>query len=204
MLAVPSNMQHPLGEQYATFVAYIAGSNPWSVAMLGTLGCLPRLYRAQDAVFLLVDYEQMSASEQLHHRLSGLPALKMYCKVCKRCSVHDPVPWSWCGARKYKLMLGMSVQGRKYILEGRQSWRQLVAFAAAHVRQIPSQESYGHASLACRSAGVTEQCGAQGVLSVANGSTASALLESPDEDMRRCGQLFSEVRGRCCTRMLSH
>ena len=82
MLAVPGDTHPALSEQYATFVAYTASSNPWSAAMVPTLGCLPRLYRAQDAVFLLVDYERMSVSEQLHHRLSGLPALKMYCKVC--------------------------------------------------------------------------------------------------------------------------
>ena len=62
-------------------VAYVAGSNPWSHATQRTLGCLPQLLRAEDVLFLLVDYEAMSYSEQLHHRLNGLPAFKLYSKV---------------------------------------------------------------------------------------------------------------------------
>jgi hypothetical protein len=81
VLALPSDMQPPWGEQHATFVAYVARSNPWSRTMLPTLACLPSLFRPQDAVFLLVDHEAMSVSEQLHHRLSGLPAFKIYHKV---------------------------------------------------------------------------------------------------------------------------
>ena len=81
----PSDLREVDSVPHATVVAYVAGSNPWSHATQRTLGCLPQLLRPEDVLFLLVDYEAMSHSEQLHHRLNGLPAFKLYSQVLVEC-----------------------------------------------------------------------------------------------------------------------
>ena len=94
-------------------------------------------------LFLLVDYEAMSYSEQLHHRLNGLPAFKLFSKVlgvcCAACisdtgSVHQRQCWTMTPG------FGCVHQGKRFILEGHQSMAALAAFISTHVRPPPFAE----------------------------------------------------------------
>lgn len=45
------------------------------------LSCLPRFFRREDLVFMEVLFEDMTYTEQMHHRLGALPAFKAYAAV---------------------------------------------------------------------------------------------------------------------------
>lgn len=45
------------------------------------LSCLPHFFRREDCIFLEVTFEDMTYTEQMHHRLGALPAFKIYTMV---------------------------------------------------------------------------------------------------------------------------
>lgn len=65
----------------AVFVSYLSKTNPWSQSMREVLSCLPRFFRRGDCIFLEVMFEDMTYTEQMHHRLGALPAFKIYTRV---------------------------------------------------------------------------------------------------------------------------
>ncbi len=65
----------------AVLLAYVSKTNPWSLSISSLLSCLPRLFRGEDCIFLRVFVEDMTYTEQMHHRLSSVPAFKLYAKV---------------------------------------------------------------------------------------------------------------------------
>lgn len=88
-----TRFSQPLRETaLAVFVAYLSESNPWSLSMRELLSCLPHFFRREDCVFLKVTFEEMTYTEQMHHRLGALPAFKIYTTV--RCLKHSYIPWS--------------------------------------------------------------------------------------------------------------
>ncbi|BDA45101.1 hypothetical protein COCOBI_06-5810 [Coccomyxa sp. Obi] len=91
----------------AAFVAYLSKTNPWSLSMRELLSCLPRFFRREDLVFLEVSFEDMTYTEQMHHRLGALPAFKVY------------------------------TAGRRYTMEGQQSFAALVSFISTKTGAKP-------------------------------------------------------------------
>ena len=82
MVATTRPQQHSV-EAFppAVLVAYVSRSNPWSLSLRNLLCCVPRFFREEDCIFLRVFVEDMTFTEQMHHRLSSVPAMKLYTKV---------------------------------------------------------------------------------------------------------------------------
>jgi hypothetical protein len=81
-----TRFEQAAGNAPAVLLAYVSKTNPWSLSVSNLLSCLPRFFREEDCIFLKVYVDDMTYTEQMHHRLSHVPAFKLFAKVIQHAS----------------------------------------------------------------------------------------------------------------------